>query len=135
MDIFKSPKIITYFIFIIKVAPLLALTRIGYTFLAALMPTFQIQFVAQFIDKVIMYMSGDATLKIVNMLLFFIFLCVLVIGMEQPLSGLLNSKMLVKIRETLNVSFIVKQSKIDYAYIENSNTWNLISRINKDIDI
>jgi ABC-type multidrug transport system fused ATPase/permease subunit len=100
-----------------------------YTIISAAIPIVNIMCVAKFIENVIAYVKGEADY---NNVFFMAFLVVVIIAF-QWVSGTVMRLVWIRIENKLRITFgvdiIEKRAKLEYEYIENEETWDLIKRV------
>lgn len=106
-----------------------------YTIISAFIPTLQILYVAEFIDHVISFTGGNSDFLNV---FFYAAMVVLLIAF-QWISGTLMKLVWIrfenKLRTTLAVDIIEKRAKLEYEYIEDEETWNLLERVSDQPEV
>lgn len=104
------------------------------TVLYALVPTFQIIFTAKFIDSALLVAKGSADIKTT---LFPAAMVIFSVGFDWlnlKATDFAKIKMQLKIKETYRVEIAERCAKLDYKYIEDANTQDLIKRVSTDAD-
>lgn len=99
------------------------------TFISAIFPTIQIMVTAWFIDEATQIVLNKADIK--NALIPI--LCIVLLTAYQwginSIMKLVWIKLESRLRESFSVDIIKKRARLKYGYIENHESWDLISRI------
>lgn len=119
----------------ITAAPGCLLVICLYTIVSAFVPTLQILYVAEFIDQVIRLTGGIRSFADV---LFSAAMVVSLIAF-QWIGGTLLRLVWIRfenrLRTTLAVDIIEKRAKLEYEYIENKETWDLLKRVSDQPEV
>ncbi len=126
MGILKTP-----FQYAKKYAILIAIQKI----LVGVVPTLQVLATAKFLDTAIDIVDKNRSFDEIFIPLGLITLLLVYSLMSEKLVKFIDVKLEIKLREKLRVCITEKRAKLKYAHIENSYTWDLISRISKDSEI
>ena len=98
-------------------------------FLTGIVPTIQVVVYAKFIDDAILLISSDLNIAF----MYNSFMLIIILISYQWISNELNKffcvKLEIKIRENYRIKIVNKISRLEYKYIEDKETWELISRI------
>lgn len=113
----------------IKAAPGLMLIVCIQTIISALVPIVQILVVARFIDKAIQAVNNGG--KAISTLLPAVIIIVLITyqWISNTLMKLLWIRFENKLRTSFTVDIVEKRAKLEYVYIEDEETWDLIKRV------
>lgn len=114
-----------------KHAILIAIQKI----LVGVVPTLQVLTTAKFLDTAIDIVSKNRNISDIFIPLGLITVLLVYSLMSEKLVKFIDVKMEMNLRERLRVSITEKRAKLKYAHIENSNTWDLISRISENPEI
>lgn len=113
----------------IAAAPACLLIICMYTIVSAFVPALQILYVAEFIDHVISLAGGTQDLADV----FFSAAMAASMIAFQWIGGTLLRLVWIRfenrLRTTFSADIIEKRAKLEYEYIENKDTWNLLKRV------
>jgi len=96
-----------------------------------LIPTFQLIAIAKFLDVAIGIFKGLYSKNEIITLLVILTILIAFEWISEQLVGFLEVKLELRLREKLRVMIIEKSAKLKYKYIENKETWDLISRISE----
>ena len=113
----------------ISAAPGCLLVICMYTIASAFIPALQILYVAEFIDRVIRLAGGTKGLADI----FFSAAMVAFLIAFQWIGGTLLRLVWIRfenrLRTTFAIDIIEKRAKLEYEYIENKETWDLLKRV------
>ena len=104
------------------------------TVLYALVPTFQIIFTAKFIDAALLIAKGEADISTALLPAGMVIFSVGFDWLNLKATDFAKIKMKLKIKETYRVEIAERCAKLDYKYIENADTQDLIKRVSEDAD-
>ena len=99
-----------------------------------LAPVLQIHFTARFIDLAINAVKSGIVPGAIYWQLFFIILTISYSWLAESLGQLIREKALLQIRHKYRTQIIDKCAKLNYKYIEDAGSWNLIARVTKDLE-
>lgn len=118
----------------VKCCPLYSTLRIGLMLILRMLPTVQIFVMAMFVDRALLLVKGKAVLG--EMVLPIMLLAVLIIcsNLGSILSDLLDLKIGNKFRLNYVEKLTQKCASLNYAEIENSETWDLTKRVKNKPD-
>lgn len=118
----------------VKCCPLYSTLRIGLMLILRILPTVQIFVMAMFVDRALLLVKGKAVLG--EMVLPIMLLAVLIIcnNLGSILSNLLDLKIGNKFRLNYVEKLTQKCASLNYAEIENSETWDLTKRVKNKPD-
>ena len=97
-------------------------------------PVLQIHFISRFIDLAIEAVSSGIVGKAVYWQLFFIILIIAYSWLAESFGQLIREKAQLAIRQNYRTKIIDKCAKLNYRYIEDADSWNLISRVTLDLE-
>jgi len=118
----------------LKYIPFLSILM-GLTYLlAGLAPVLQIHFTAGFIGLAISAVNTGIVPDEIFLQLFFIILTITYIWLQESLGQLITEKAILQLRLKARTEIIDKCAKLDYRYIEDADSWNLIARVIKDFE-
>lgn len=119
----------------LSAAPGLLLIICLYTIISAFVPALQILYVAEFIDRVISLTGGSRGLADV----FFSAAMVVLLISFQWIGGTLLRLVWIRFENRLRITFaadiIEKRAKLEYEYIENKETWDLLKRVSDQPEV
>lgn len=119
----------------ISAAPGWLLVICIYTIVSAFIPTLQILYVAKFIDNVISLVGGSP--DFVNV--FFPATMVVLLIAFQWIGGTLLRLVWIrfenKLRTTFAIDIIEKRAKLEFEYIEDKETWDLLKRVSDQPEV
>ncbi|MBU3128843.1 ABC transporter ATP-binding protein [Clostridium tagluense] len=107
---------------------LIAISKI----LDGIIPSLLILATAKFIDISISVVSSSGDLKKVFPSIFLVVALVGYSWISVRLIKFVEIKLEIKLREDLRLGMVKKRARLSYKYIENSESWDLISRVCKD---
>lgn len=118
----------------VKCCPLYSTLRIRLMLILRMLPTVQIFVMAMFVDRALLLVKGKAVLG--EMVLPIMLLAVLIIcsNLGSILSDLLDLKIGNKFRLNYVEKLTQKCASLNYAEIENSETWDLTKRVKNKPD-
>lgn len=120
---------------VFRFAPIDALIIAMQKFLDGVVPTLQIVFVADFLDKAVAIANGKRDYNDIFLPIILLASSVAYIWISDRLIAFVQTKLEIKLKETLRVNITEKISKLEYKHIENEESWNLISRVAKQPEI
>lgn len=100
--------------------------------LEAVIPTLKILVTAKFLDTAISIFNGKENINKIFMPLILLALLISFKWISEQFSKFIEIKLKIKLSEKLRVDIIEKRGRLKYKYIEDSDTWDLISRVSKD---
>ncbi|MBW9158789.1 ABC transporter transmembrane domain-containing protein [Clostridium tagluense] len=100
--------------------------------LDGIIPSLLILATAKFIDISISVVSSSGDLKKVFPSIFLVVALVGYSWISVRLIKFVEIKLEIKLREDLRLGMVKKRARLSYKYIENSESWDLISRVCKD---
>ncbi|WP_158644513.1 ABC transporter ATP-binding protein [Clostridium ihumii] len=125
IDILKIPfnasKVYTILFFIIKL-------------LNGLIPTIQVVVVGSFLDTAIAIFKNEKQYSSIIDSLVILIILIAYSWTSDKVLKLVESKLEIRLREAFKFSIVEKRSKVEYKYIENSKSWDLMSRVSKDAE-
>lgn len=126
LDIIKIP-----FKFAPKYAIIIGIQKI----LDGIVPILQVLTTANFLDTAISILNKEKSFDQIIIPLIFVGSIILYTWISQQLIKFMEVKLEMKLRESLRLKITEKRAKLMYRYIEDNNTWNLISRIAKEPEV
>lgn len=126
MGILKTP-----FKYAKKYTIIIAIQKI----LEGVIPTLQVLTTAKFLDTAIDIVAKNRRFSDIFIPLGLIMLLLVYSLMAEKFAKFVDVRLEMKLREKLRVSITEKRAKLKYVYVENSSTWDLISRVSKDPEI
>lgn len=115
----------------LKFCPFVAIAIALFDILLGVVPTIQTLVVAEFLDIAIKLLTKEAEFSEVLFLVVVIVLLIATMWLSKCLKELLVAKLELELRKTFRVKITEKREKLKYYYIEDSKTWDLISRISE----
>lgn len=106
-----------------------------YTILSAFVPTLQILYIAKFIDYVISFTGGSQNLADVFFSTAMIALLIAFQWISKTLLRLVWIRFENRLRKTFTVEIIEKRAKLEYEYVEDKETWDLLKRVSDHPDV
>jgi len=125
----KKYNIADFIIITFKSAPFLTLIRIADKIIYALIPMFTALVTADFINTALSIFNGEKTRDKIYFPLFLFLLIILHQTINHTLINLATSRMKMKMDEYFKTAIVEKRAKLEYRYIENNDTWDIISRV------
>lgn len=125
-DIIKIP-----FKFAPKYASLIGIQKI----LDGLVPILQVLTTAKFLNTAISILKKEEGFESIILPLTLVILLIFYSWMSNQLIKFMEVKLEVRLRETIRVDITEKRAKLKYRYIEDNDTWNLISRLAKEPEV
>ncbi len=126
IDIVKLP---------IKINPFYGILIIVVKVLDGIAPSLQIFAVSQFIDKATLLVNSNETIRIIIPSILAITTLIAYMWTSEKLVKFAEVKLEINIRNKLRSEMIEKRAKLHYKHIENSDSWDLISRVCTDPEI
>ena len=127
-----------YFLETIKVsmqcAPIYSILAAILNLVYGLAPVLQIYFISRFIDLAIKAVNTGVILAEIYWQLFFIILTITYSWLAEIFGQLIREKSLLLIRQKYRIQIIAKCAKLNYRYIEDADSWNLIARVTHDLE-
>lgn len=125
-DIIKIP-----FKFAPAQATLIALQKL----LDGIVPTLQILATAKFLDTAILIFKQEKSIKDIVMPLLFVIILLAYDWISEQLSKFAEVQIKNKLRGEFRVNIVEKIATLKYKYIENQDSWDLISRVIKEPEV
>ena len=116
----------------LKCSPLYGILIAVSKILDGIVPSLLILATAKFIDISISVTSSNGDLKKVFPSMFAVVALVGYSWISGKLIKFVEVKLEIKLREKLRVGMVEKRARLSYKYIENSESWDLISRVCKE---
>lgn len=116
----------------LKCSPLYGILIAMSKILDGIVPSLLILATAKFIDISILVVSSSGGLKKVLPSMFAVVALVGYTWISAKLIKFVEVKLEIKLREDLRLGMVEKRARLSYKYIENSESWDLISRVCKD---
>lgn len=125
----KKYNVLSCIGFPIKYCPGIALLIAVFDICLGVVPTLQTLIVAKFIDSALKLVKKETAY--VNVLIYIVILIALiaVVWLSKSFKELFMAKLELKLRQTFRVKITEKRNHLKYYYIEDAETWDLISRI------
>lgn len=112
-----------------RVAGLHCSLIIAYAVISALIPTFQVIVIADFIDSVVRIVQGLAPIQAVYLPIVFLCLILLFNNLFSLFINFVQVRFINVLRVKLRSEFVEKIAKLKYRYLENQETMNVIARV------
>ncbi len=125
-DIIKIP-----FKFVPAQATLIALQKL----LDGIVPTLQILAIAKFLDTAILIFKQERSIKDIVIPLLFVIILLAYDWISKQLSKFAEVQIKNKLRGEFRVNIVEKIATLKYKYIENQDSWDLISRVIKEPEV
>jgi len=100
----------------------------------AALPALKVAASASFIDTAIHIAQKNEGNRNIYIPLFSIALLLIYELLTSGLRNILTQKLLLRLRETLSVQIVEKQAKLTYRFVEDNETWGLITRISTNAE-
>ncbi|MEG2353987.1 MAG: ABC transporter ATP-binding protein [Clostridium sp.] len=123
LDIIKIP---------FKFAPLYSVILALAKLTEGLVPTLQVLATAKFLDTAISIVGGKMNVIGVFTPIFMVVILIAYSWISEKLIKFIEVKLEIKLREAFRVIITEKRARLKYKYVENNDTWDLISRIAKE---
>lgn len=114
-----------------SICPKTMLVKMIYSIINAFIPAISVYITANFVDSVIAYFSGNEKERFISQL-FMLIGIVAFQYLNKYFIQYFNKRFEFEMTKSINVGIIEKKSKLHYMYIENSESWNLLSRISRE---
>lgn len=131
----KNYNITDYIKLPFQVASLYTTAVVLLRIIMACMPSIQVLVTAAFLDAVMAYFSHNISLTIAVKWFAYVILCILAKDVLGFLYRIVKAKLTQKVEQNLTLAVIEKRASLEYQYIENSQTWELIERIGDDVAV
>lgn len=124
----KKYTLIDYIAIPFRVAPLQVSVILLNKLLSAIVPSLQVLAVAQFIDTAGCIFRDGMPREAIYLPLFLLMLIVAYGYLNGSLTEIMNSRAGMRMEKALSRQMLRKRASLDYRYIEDDDTWDLISR-------
>lgn len=128
----KTYRIPDVLLCVFKYIPYHVVALLLFMLWTALLPAFQTLAVASFVDNVTAYLAGNLALRGVFLalfcVLFFQFCIIILPALNRILEETGRNKMGLK----LQIELLHKRACLEYHYVEEKESWDLVERITKD---
>lgn len=118
-----------------KFAPAQAILIALQKLLDGVVPTLQILATAKFLDTAILIFKQEKGIKDIVMPLLFVILLLAYDWISKQLSKFAEVQIKNRLRGEFRVSIVEKIATLKYKYIENQDSWDLISRVIKEPEV
>ena len=119
----------------LKHAPLQAMLLLIQKILYGIVPTIQVIVTAKFLDKALSIVTKKGQMNEIAIPLSLLVGLIIYSWASDQLVKFIDIKLELKLREKFRASITEKRAKLRYSYIENNDTWDLMSRVAKDPEI
>ncbi|MFL7795607.1 ABC transporter ATP-binding protein/permease [Clostridium chauvoei] len=116
-------------------APIDALIIAMQKILDGIVPTLEVMFVADFLDKAVEILNGNRSYNEIFLPIILLGSAVAYTWISDKLLGFVQTRLEIKLKETIRVDITEKIAKLEYRHIESEASWNLISRVIKQPEI
>lgn len=103
--------------------------------LDGILPTLQVLVTAKFIDTAISVVSGKKTASAIFPSLIFVITLIAYTWISDQLIKFVEIKMELTLRNKFKTAITDKIAKLSYKHIENTDTWDLISRVSSEPEV
>ncbi len=124
----KEYKLKDYVVVPFRIAPFQMSVILLNKLLSAVVPSLQVLVIAQFIDTAGGIFQGNMPRNAVYLPLFLLMLMVAYSYLNWSVMGIMNGQADMRMKKVLNMQMLWKRAALEYQYIEDNDTWNLISR-------
>lgn len=114
-----------------SICPKTMMIKIFDSIINAFIPAISVYITANFVDSVIAYFSGNEKERFISQL-FILIGIVAFQYLNKYFVQYFNKRFELEMTKSINVAIIEKRSKLHYMYIENNESWNLLSRISRE---
>ncbi|GAA0772441.1 hypothetical protein GCM10008908_18720 [Clostridium subterminale] len=118
-----------------KFAPAQAILIALQKLLDGVVPTLQILATAKFLDTAILIFKQEKGIKDIVMPLLFVIILLAYDWISKQLSKFAEVQIKNRLRGEFRVSIVEKIATLKYKYIENQDSWDLISRVIKEPEV
>lgn len=128
---FKKKKY-TYFDslkFSLVSSPLCTILYLVLSLAAAILPTYQVIINAEFVDNALGLIDGSVTRRAVYVSLAIVIAVIAYQWLVEPVKTYLANKIEMDLRVNLKGAYVEKCSKIEFKYIENTDSMDLMNRV------
>jgi ATP-binding cassette subfamily B protein len=112
-----------------QVTPIFSFIYIIDKLIKAVIPALQVLVTASFIDKAVKIFEGKLDIRDLYISLLFLILIITFQYIDSVFMNIIKSKLSIKLNEIFKTIIIEKQARIEYKHIENTNSWDLVSRV------
>lgn len=112
-----------------------AIVIAGLKILSGLSSTLCMLAIAKFINATVLVFNGQGSYSSIIFSVFLVAVCTAYLWFSPHIVALAETKLENKLRESLRVSLVEKVASLKYNYIENQESWDLISRVCKQPEI
>lgn len=127
----KTYKVADYIKIPLKVDPITVVIILAIKVFEAFIPCFQVLATSNFVDTAIDIFKNGEKARI-YMSLFFIIVLIGLSWISSMILSFVKSHLSLRMNENIRIAVIKKRSVIAYEYIENNDTWDLISRVGEN---
>jgi len=115
----------------LKYSPLIAILIAFFDICLGVIPTLQTFAVARFIDSAIKLASKEVKYQQVMLWIMVLIVLIAIMWLSRCIKNLMAARLELNLRKNFRMQITQKRSKLKYFYIEDSSTWDLISRISE----
>lgn len=115
-----------------KYSPLNAMIMALQVIIESIVPSLQILVTAKFLDTAILVVSGKGNLRDIFMPLSIIIIFIAYNWISKQVVKFTEVRLELKLRGKLRVAITEKRAKLKYSYVENQDSWDLISRVSEN---
>ncbi len=124
----KIYKLIDFIKIPFVICPVYTLIEIISKVFNALILSFQVLIIANFIDTAVNIFNGQAQKNSIYLPLFLLMLTIIYSYLNEHLMRFVNLKLRMRMTTLCKKDIIEKRAKLQYQHVENDDTWDLISR-------
>jgi len=128
----KKYTLYDFIIIPFKSSPVLTAVRITDKIIYALIPSFTALVTAGFVNTALEIFEGNQDRQDIYPYLLFIMLIIAHQTIDWTFISFVTKKMTMKLDESFKVAVVEKRAKLEYRYIEDNDTWDLINRACED---
>jgi len=133
LDKNKIYGIFSYIYIPLRICPIYTLIIFINRIITALIPAFTVIVIADFVEKVLAYNRGELKYQKVMLSIILYLTIIIYKNVNQTIiNNFINIRFDMKITQKYSLAMIEKQARLKYKYIEDNDTWDLISRVCAD---
>lgn len=119
----------------LKYSPIYAILIAVVKVLDGIIPILQVMVMAEFIDTSISVASMNGDIRKVFPSMLGVVAIVAYGWVSETIISFFDVKLEIQLREKLRLEVVEKRARLSYKYIESSESWDLIARVCKDIEV
>lgn len=113
----------------LKIAPIHTSVILIYRLVCSLIPMINVWVTANFINTAIKVVTDKADVSIIALPLLFVIMVIAWNIVSGACVNFVSVRLTIRLRRVLRNTFIQKRASLDYKYIEDQDTWDLITRV------